>query len=135
MPSVLKTKQNKTKQNNDLETTILAKLQNFFSQLGDGFALIDNQYKISCENKNYYIDILLFNVKINCYVVVELKLKELRKEDKAQIEFYMQLIDEQIKEPFHNKTIGIIISKKQEKLIANFVRSESVMPITYKIKQ
>ena len=78
---------------------------------------------------------MLFNVKINCYVVVELKLKELRKEDKAQIEFYMQLIDEQIKEPFHNKTIGIIISKKQEKLIANFVRSESVMPITYKIKQ
>lgn len=74
-------------------------------------------------------------MKLNCYVVGELKLRELKKEDKSQVKFYMKLIDEQIKEPFHNKTIGIIISKKQEKLIANFVRSESVMPITYKIKQ
>ena len=74
---------------------------------------------------------MLFNIKLNCYVVVELKLRELRKEDKAQIEFYMKLIDE----PIHNKTIGIIISKKQEQCIANFIRSETIIPLTYKIKQ
>ncbi len=119
----------------DLEITILVKLQMFFSQLGEGFALIDNQYKISYNNKNYYIDILLFNYKLNCFFAVELKLRELRKEDKAQIEFYMKLIDEQLKEPMHNKTIGIIISKKQEQLIANFIRSENIIPLTYKIKQ
>ena len=118
-----------------METTILAKLQNFFNQLGDGFTLVDNQYKLNYNNKNYYIDILLFNYKLNCFFVVELKLRELRKEDKAQIEFYMQIVNEQIKEPFHNKTIDIIISKKQDKLIANFVRSETVIPLTYEINQ
>ncbi len=97
--------------------------------------LAGNQYKITCDNKSYFIDILLFNVKLNCFVVVELKLRELRKEDKAQIEFYMELVDKKIKETFHNKTIGIIISKHHDKLIANFIRSEVVIPLTYKIKQ
>ena len=77
------------KNEKDLETTILAKLQNFFNQLGEGFSLIDNQYKINYNHKNYFINILLFNYKLNCFVVVELKLRELRKEDKAQIEFYI----------------------------------------------
>ncbi len=63
-----------------------------------------------------------------------MKLRELKKEDKAQIEFYMQLIDKLIKETFHNKTLGIIISKQQEKLRANFVKSETIIPITYKEK-
>ncbi len=126
-------KERRINSEHDLEIEILAKLQNFFNQLGDGFSLIDNQYKLSYNQKNYYIDIFLFNYKFNCFFVVELKLRELRKEDKAQIEFYMQIVDEQIKEPFHNKTIGIIISKQQDKLIANFVRSETIIPLTYKI--
>ncbi len=135
-PILIELEKGKTIQNErDLETTILAKLQNFFNQLGEGFTLVDNQYKISYEHKNYYIDILLFNYKFNCFFVVELKLRELRKEDKAQIEFYMKLIDEQIKEPFHSKTIGIIISKEQDKLIANFVKKESVIPLSYEIKK
>lgn len=119
----------------DLEVSILAQLQNFFNQLGEGFSLIDNQYKINYNYKNYYIDILLFNYKLNCFVVIELKLRELRKEDKAQIEFYMQIVDEQIKEIFHNKTIGIIISKVQDKLIVNFIRSNVIFPLTYQIKK
>lgn len=117
----------------DLEISILAKLQNFFNQLGEGFTLVDNQYKINYNNKNYYIDTLLFNYKLNCFFVVELKLRELKKEDKAQIEFYMQIVDEQIKETFHKETVGIIISKKQDKLIANFVKSQKIIPVTYKI--
>ncbi len=115
----------------DLELIILSQLKNFFSQLGNGFALIGNQYKIVYNNKKYFIDILLFNVKLNCYVVVELKLRELQKEDKGQIEFYMNLIDKEIKETFHNKTIGIIISKKQDKFIAEFVGSAEIIPLTY----
>lgn len=115
----------------DLEIVILSQLKYFFNQLGKGFTLVDNQYKITYANKNYYIDILLFNIKLNCYVAVELKLRELRKEDKAQIEFYMNLIDEQVKEPFHNKTIGIIITKKQDKFIAEFVGNNCVIPLTY----
>ena len=89
----------------DLELSILANLEFFFKQLGEGFAYISHQYKISDGNKNYYIDILLFNLNLNCYVVIELKLRPLKKEDKAQMEYYMKLVDENLKLPHHNKWI------------------------------
>lgn len=117
----------------DLEMHLLAKLKSFFNQLGEGFALMGNQYKVTEDGKNYYIDILLFNVNYNCYIVVELKVRELRKEDKAQIEFYMALVDRNIKKEFHNKTLGIIISKKQDKFVAEFVGSNSIYPLSYEI--
>ena len=117
-----------------MEIIILSKLKSIFKQLGEGFAFIDNQYKITYNKRNYYIDILLFNIKLNCYVVVELKTRKLQKEDKAQIEFYMNIINDEIKEIFHNKTIGIIISKEQDKFIANFVSDENIIPLTYNIK-
>jgi hypothetical protein len=125
----------KIKTEKELEITIISKLKLFFNQLGEGFAFIDNQYKINYENKNYFIDILLFNYKLNCFIVVELKLRKLLKEDKAQVEFYMNLIDKNIKEPLHNKTIGIIITRQNDKLIANFVKSDKLIPLTYKRKK
>ena len=123
------------KNEHDLELNILANLDYFFKQLGNGFLYAGHQYKISNGNNNYYIDILLFNVKLNCYVVVELKLRSLRKEDKAQIEYYMNLVDEQIKEVHHNKTIGIIISKESDKLIVNFIRSNDIIPLYYELQE
>ncbi len=77
----------------------------------------------------------MFNFKTNSFVVVELKLRPLKKEDKAQMEYYMKLVDENLKLPHHNKTIGIIITKESNKLIANFIRSEEIIPLTYKLKQ
>lgn len=67
-------------------------------------------------------------------VVVELKIRELRKEDKAQTEFYMKLVDNTLRLPNHNRTIGIIISKKQDKLIADFVGNEYLIPLEYKLE-
>ena len=72
---------------------------------------------------------------MNAFVVVELKLRSLRKEDKAQMEFYMKLVDEQVKEVYHNKTIGIIISKESDEFIVNFVRQDDIIPLSYEIEQ
>ncbi len=108
-------------------------MQNFFSELGKGFAFIGNEYKINYGNKNYYIDMLLFNIEVNAYVVVELKLRELKKEDKAQVEFYIKMIDKKLKRDFHNKTIGIIVTKEQDKFIVSFVSKENIIPITYQL--
>ena len=119
----------------DLELSILANLDFFFKQLGEGFLYAGHQYKINDGINNYYIDILLFNIKLNCYVIVELKLRSLKKEDKAQMEFYMELVDKQIKEVHHNKTIGLIITKESDKFIVNFVKSENIIPLSYKLKQ
>ena len=123
------------KNEHDLELSILTNLDYFFKQLGDGFTYVNHQYKISDGNNNYYIDILLFNYKLNCFIVVELKLRSLKKEDKAQIEYYMKLVDEQIKEVYHNKTIGIIISKESDKLIVNFIRSSDIIPLYYELQK
>ena len=97
------------------------------------FTYVSHQYKLVKDNHNYFVDILLFNIELNCYIVVELKLRSLKKEDKAQIKFYMRLVDEQVKESYHNKTIGIIISKESDQLIVNFVRNDMIIPLDYKL--
>lgn len=119
----------------DLEEIIYAQLNLIFRQLGKGFTYVDRQVKLTDGNKNYFIDLLLFNIELNSYVVVELKLRELRKEDKAQVEFYLNLVDKSFKKATQNKTIGIIISKKQDKFIANFIRSNKLFPLTYKLEK
>ena len=126
---------NKVTSEHDLELNILANLDFFFRQLGNGFTYVAHQYKISDGKNIYYVDILLFNYKMNAFVVVELKLRSLKKEDKAQMEFYMKLVDEQVKEVYHNKTIGIIISKESDEFIVNFVRGEDVIPLAYELEK
>ena len=130
-PILLELKDKEIKSESDLEKLIYSQLSYVFLQLGKGFTWVGNQYKVSDGNKNYFIDMLLYNVKYNCYVVVEIKCRKLKKEDKGQVEFYMNLVDNYVKEPNNNPTIGIIITKDQDKFVANFVRSEKVVPLTY----
>ena len=127
--------QNEINNEHDLELNILANLDYFFKQLGQGFAYIAHQYKLVKDNHYYFVDILLFNIEMNCYIAIELKLRSLKKEDKAQMEFYMNLVDEQVKRPFHNKTVGIIISKESDEFIVNFIRSNDIIPLNYELKQ
>ena len=127
--------QSKVNNEHDLELNILANLDYFFKQLGNGFAYIAHQYKLVKNNHNYFVDILLFNIELNCYAVLELKLRSLRKEDKAQMEFYMKLVDEQVKKSFHNKTVGIIISKESDEFIVNFIKREDIIPLNYELKE
>ena len=72
-----------------LQRMILEDMSSFLKELGDGFCFIDNEYKIKIGNTYNYIDLLLFNIKYNCYVVIELKIRELKKDDIGQIEVYM----------------------------------------------
>ena len=132
-PILLKLKDKEIKTESDLEKLIYSQLSYVFLQLGSGFAWIGNQYKVSDGNKNCFIDMLLYNYKYNCFVVVEIKCRKLKKEDKGQVEFYMNLVDNFVKEPSNNPTIGIIITKDQDKFVANFVRSENVVPLTYEL--
>ena len=132
-PILLKLKDKEIKTESDLEKLIYSQLSYVFLQLGSGFAWIGNQYKVSDGNKNYFIDMLLYNYIYNCFVVVEIKCRKLKKEDKGQVEFYMNLVDNYVKEASNNPTIGIIITKDQDKFVANFVRSEKVVPLTYEL--
>ena len=95
-----------------LQKLILEDLDNFLKELGTGFSYIENEYKIKIGNTFTYIDLLLYNIKFNCYVVIELKVTELKKEHIGQIQIYMNYVDKNIKTINQDKTIGVIICKK-----------------------
>jgi len=118
----------------DLKREIVSMLKVFFEELGQGFTFVGLEYKVKIGNLTRYIDLLLFNVELNSYVVIEVKTRELQEKDKGQIEMYMNIIDNTLKRSFHNKSIGIIISKYQDKYIATFVSEDNIIPITYELK-
>ena len=89
---------------------IINLLENRFLELGTGFALIGHEYKIIIGNKTYKIDLLFFNIELNSYIVVEVKLRELQHKDISQLQFYVNYVEKNIKKIQHNKTIGIYIT-------------------------
>lgn len=95
-----------------LQKLILEDIENFLLELGTGFSFIKSEYKIKIGSTYNYIDLLLFNYTYNCFVVIELKVTELKKEHIGQIEVYMNYIDKNIKTINQDKTIGVIICKK-----------------------
>ncbi len=98
---------------------------------GMGFTFVENEYKIKIGNYYNYIDLLLYNIEFNCYVVVELKVTELKKEHIGQIEVYMNYIDKHLKKITQDKTIGIIICKKNNKFIMEYCSDSRILAREY----
>ena len=117
-----------------LKELILNDLENFLNQLGNGFSFIGSEYKIKVGNAYNYIDILLFNYQFNCFVVVELKVTELRKEHIGQIEIYMNYIDKNVKRIGMSDTIGLIISKYKNEYIIEYSSDSRIKVTTYLIQ-
>ena len=117
-----------------LKELILNDLDNFLKQLGNGFCYIENEYKIKIANTYNYIDILLFNYQFNCFVVVELKVTELKKEHIGQIEIYMNYIDKNVKRIDMSNTIGLIISKYKNEYIIEYSSDSRIKVTTYLIQ-
>jgi len=116
-----------------LKQLILEDMDNFLTELGEGFCYIKNEYKIKLGDKYNYIDLLLYNIKYKCYVVVELKVTELKKEHVGQIQTYMNYIDKNIKTIDEDKTIGIIICKKNNKFIIEYSNDDRIIARKYEL--
>ena len=116
-----------------LHNLILDNIENFMMELGSGYSFIGSEYKIKIGNRYNYIDLLLFNYIYNSFVVIELKVTELKKEHIGQIKTYMNYIDKNIKTPTHDKTIGIIIIKKDNDYIMEYCSDERIYKTTYKV--
>ena len=120
-PILIKNSYNYTKISEKiLKQLIVEDLDNFMKELGDGFSYIENEYKIKIGERYNYIDLLLYNIKWNCYTVVELKVTELIKEHIGQIQTYMNYVDKHIKTITQHKTIGIIVCAKDNKIILEY---------------
>ncbi len=114
-----------------LKQLILEDLENFMKELGEGFSFIGSEYKVKIGDTYNYIDLLFFNIKYNCYVVIELKITELKKEHIGQIEVYMNYIDKNVKSISQDRTIGIIIVKKGNKFILEYSSDKRIFETTY----
>ena len=116
-----------------LHQTILENMDDFLKELGIGFAYMGSEVKIKIGDRYNYIDFLLFNVKYNCYVVIELKVTEMKAEYIGQVTKYINYVDKNIKEPFNDKTIGVIICKKENKFVLEYCTDNRIFTTTYEL--
>ena len=116
-----------------LQKLILEDIESFMKELGNSFCFIGSEYKIRIGNNFNYIDLLLFNIEYNCYVVVELKITELKKEHIGQIQVYMNYIDDNFKKVNHDKTIGIIICKLDNKYVIKYCSDDRIIASEYNL--
>ena len=110
-----------------LQQLILEDIPFFLKELGNGFTFIDNEYPIKFGNRYNYIDLLLYNIKYKCYVVIELKVTELKKEHTGQIMTYMNYIDKNIKTIEENDTVGIIICKQDNEYVIKYCSDDRII--------
>jgi len=113
----------------ELENKMIEKIKNVLLELGTGFSFIGNQYKLVVGNKDYYIDLLFYHLKLKAYVVVELKTTEFKPEYIGKMNFYLSVVDDLIKDESDNQTVGLILCKDKNKLTANYSLKDINKPI------
>jgi len=98
-------------------------------ELGTGFAFVGNQYHLEISEKDYYIDLLFYNTKLRCYVVVELKNTEFKPEYAGKLNFYLSAVDDMLKHETDNPSIGIMLCKTKDRLTAEYALKDINKPI------
>ena len=116
-----------------LHHLILEDIELFMKELGNSFSFIGSEYKIKIGDRNHYIDLLLFNIKYNCYVVVELKVTEFKVEYISQVQKYMNYVDKNIKEISNNDTIGILVCKRENKFVIEYCSDDRIAVREYEL--
>lgn len=116
-----------------LHNLILEDIESFMKELGNSFSFIGSEYKIKIGERNHYIDLLLFNIKFNCYVVIELKLAEFKAEYISQVQKYMNYIDKNVKEISNYNTMGILICKRENKFVIEYCSDERIAVREYEL--
>ena len=116
-----------------LQKLILEDIENFLEELGIGFTFIKSEYPIKLADRYNYIDLLLYNIKYKCYVIVELKVTELKKEHTGQIQTYMNYIDKNIKTIEESNTVGIIICKQDNEYVIKYCSDDRIIAREYEL--
>ena len=114
-----------------LHQSILENIDDFLKELGMGFAYIGSEVKIKLGNKYNYIDFLLFNYIYNCFVIVELKITEMKAEYIGQVMKYIGYVNKYIRKSFHDETVGVIICRKENKYVMEYCTDNRIFTTTY----
>ncbi len=135
-PIIIKTNNNSNEEISEyaVHKLILEDMDNFLKELGQGFSYMGHEVKIKIGINYHYIDFLLFNVKFNCYVIVEIKVNKMKTEYIGQVKKYMNYVDKNIKEAFNENSVGVIICKKEDKYVLEYCSDDRIFTTTYKLK-
>lgn len=112
-----------------LENTIVENIVKFLQDMWWSFAFVGRQYRLEFDEKEYFIDLLFFNFKLNCYVVFELKAREFEPKDIGQLQMYLMLVNKQVKQEIHNPTIGIIVCRNKNITVVEYMLWENKQPM------
>jgi len=112
--------EHETYSESDLETAIISKLEDFLKELGKGFLFVGRQYRITFEEDHYHIDLVFYHRILRCFILIDLKIGELKHKDIGQMQMYVNYFDEEVKEAGETKTIGIILCKNKKESIVKY---------------
>jgi predicted nuclease of restriction endonuclease-like (RecB) superfamily len=113
----------------DLERGLIKHLRNLILELGKGFAFLGSQYHLEVGDQDFYIDLLFYHVRLHCYVVIELKIEDFKPEFAGKMNFYLSAVDDQIRQPDDNPSIGIILCKGRNEVIVEYALRDTSKPV------
>ena len=113
----------------EIENAMIDRIKDVLIELGNGFAFVGNQYKLTVGDKDYFIDLLFYHLKLKCYIVVELKAREFEPTDAGQLNFYLSAIDDLVKDKIDNPSIGLLLCKTKNKFTVEYALKDINKPI------
>lgn len=125
-------------QERDLERSLLEHLRGFLLELGRGFAFVGSQYRLEVDGDEFFIDLLFYQLRLRCYVVIELKIGEFKPEYAGKMNFYLSAVDELLRHPEDRPSIGLILCKTQNRLVVEYALRDLSKPLgvaTYRVTE
>lgn len=113
----------------DIENALVKDVTNFLLELGTGFAFLGHQYHLNVGGDDFYIDLLFYNINLRCYVVIELKNEKFKPEHAGQLSFYISAVDGELKKEGDNPTIGLLLCKSKNNLVAEYALQDINKPM------
>ncbi len=113
----------------DIENALIQHVRDFLLELGQGFAYVGSQVPLNIDEQEFFIDLLFYHLELRCYCVIELKSTKFKPEHTGQLGFYLAVVDDQLRKPSDNKTIGILLCKAKSKIVAEYALQSSNAPI------
>jgi len=113
----------------DVEHALLKQITKFLLEMGKGFAFLGQQYHMEVRGQDYYLDLLFFHTQLNCYFIIELKIDDFKPEYAGKLNFYLNAADDLLKQENHNPTIGLLLCKSANKVIAEYSLKDNNKPI------
>jgi predicted nuclease of restriction endonuclease-like (RecB) superfamily len=116
-------------QEKDLERQLLANITKFLLELGKGFAFVGNQFSFDVNGRDFTVDLLFYNLILRCYIVIDLKIGEFKPEYVGKMNFYLSAVDDKLKMKDDKQTIGIILCRERDKVIAEYALRDVNKPV------